>query len=78
MSLPLPPGLRALVDERLSTGLYEGDEQVLAVALGTLAWKEGSDLAAIQRGIAQRDAGGGKPAEEVIAELRVRFGVGQQ
>ena len=45
-------------------------------------WREQRDLAescaAIREGIEEMDAGKGRPAEEVFAELKQKYGVGKR
>jgi predicted transcriptional regulator len=64
-----------MVDARLATGMYDGAEQVLAAALGTLAYQDSDDLRQIRAGLADVDAGRTRPVEVAEAEFRARYGL---
>lgn len=69
MSLNLPPDVHQLVQDRLATGHYTSEEEVLRAALLTLADEE-QDLQAIQEAIAEIEAGAELiPLEEAFRRI---------
>jgi Arc/MetJ-type ribon-helix-helix transcriptional regulator len=70
MSLNLPPDVQQLVQDRLATGNYSSEEEVLRVALLSLADEESDDLLAIQEAIAEMEAGAELiPLEEAFRRI---------
>jgi Arc/MetJ-type ribon-helix-helix transcriptional regulator len=70
MSLKLPPDVQQLVQDRLATGNYSSEEEVLRVALLSLADEESDDLLAIQEAIAEMEAGAELiPLEEAFRRI---------
>ena len=69
MSYQLPADLEQLVTEQIRLGSYHSPEDVLRDALRALA-ERNQDLAAIQSGIDDMEAGRVKPLSEVDAEIR--------
>jgi hypothetical protein len=69
MSLNLPPDVQQLEQDRLATGNYSSEE-VLRVALLSLADEESDDLLAIQEAIAEMEAGAELiPLEEAFRRI---------
>jgi putative addiction module CopG family antidote len=73
MSLNLPPDVHQLVQDRLATGNYSSEEEVLRVALRSLADEESDDLRAIQEAIDQAKAGAEELSMAEVAD-RIRRG----
>ena len=74
MSYQLPADLEALVSEQVRLGPYGSAEEVLRDALRALA-ERNQDLAAIQAGIDDMEAGRLKPLSEVDADIRKNLGL---
>lgn len=75
MSYRLSPALEQLVQERMASGRYESEEDLLRDALRALDEQDG-DLAAIQEAIDGLEAGDeGIPAEVVFEELRAKYNI---
>ena len=74
MVYPFPPDVDQLMRERMASGLYKSEDDVLRDALDALA-ERSADLAAIQAGIDDMDAGRMKPFSEVDAAVRQRRGL---
>ncbi len=74
MSYAFPPDLKSLVDKHFSLGKYTSEEDVLREAMRALEDREAiwQDVAL---GIADLEAGRGKPLEEVDARLRAKFNI---
>jgi antitoxin ParD1/3/4 len=79
-SLVLPPDLEIAIRQRLESGTYESDIDVIRAGLDALDRDEEEKArrlaefdAAIARGIADADARRVHPAEEVFRELRERI-----
>jgi Arc/MetJ-type ribon-helix-helix transcriptional regulator len=75
MSLQLTPELAATVQGFLAGGRYKDDEDVLREALVALQYKE--NIAGIQEGVDDWHAGRYRALEEVDAEMRKKYGLGQ-
>ena len=74
MSYQLPADLEQLVSEQIRLGPYRSADDVLRDALRALA-ERNQDLAAIQAGIDDMEAGNVKPLSEVDAEIRKNLGL---
>jgi Arc/MetJ-type ribon-helix-helix transcriptional regulator len=72
MSLQLPPELAATVKSLLVGGRYKDSEEVLREALAALQYKD--NVAFIQEGVDDMEAGRHRPWKEVDAEIRKKFG----
>ena len=72
MTLQLPSDLTAAVEGFLASGGYKDEMDVLRDALAALRHR--ANVAAIQEGIDDMEAGRGRPWEEVAAEIRKEFG----
>ena len=75
MNLQLPADIEASMRAFIASGNYTNEEEVLRKALAALNRYE-QDVAAIQEGIDDMEAGRYRPWEEVKAELRTKFGSG--
>ncbi|MBI1899864.1 MAG: type II toxin-antitoxin system ParD family antitoxin [Planctomycetia bacterium] len=73
MNYPLPADLEQLVQDEMAWGGYASEEDVLRRALVALRERR-EDLAAIQEGIDDLEAGRVRPIEEVVDEIRARHG----
>ena len=73
MSYDLSEPIRTLVNERLATGKYASEDEVLLCALQTLREYDES-VADIQDGIDDEAAGRLRPLREVDAEIRRNLG----
>jgi antitoxin ParD1/3/4 len=74
MTLDLSPQLTDLLRQRMATGLYGSEEEVIMAGLRLIADREEA-LAGIQRGIASMERGEGMPLDEAFAEIRRRNGL---
>jgi predicted transcriptional regulator len=72
MSMQLPPDLSASVQHFIAFEGYKTEEDVLRDALDAL--ERQANIAAIQAGIDDMEAGRMRPWEEVDAEIRAKFG----
>jgi predicted transcriptional regulator len=76
MSLQLPPDLSASVQHFIAFEGYKTEEAVLRDALDALdALEEKANIAAIQAGIDDMEAGRMQPWKEVKEELRAQLGI---
>jgi predicted transcriptional regulator len=73
MSLQLPPDLSASVQHFIAFEGYKTEEDVLRDALDAL--ERQANIAAIQAGIDDMEAGRMRPWEEVKKELRAQLGI---
>jgi len=73
MSYQLPADLEQLVSEQIRLGSYQSPEDVLRDALRALA-ERNQDLAAIQSGIDDMEAGRVKSLSEVDSVIRKSLG----
>jgi antitoxin ParD1/3/4 len=71
MSFQLTPELTAAIQTFLVGGRYEDEAEVLREALAELRHRE--NVAAIQEGIDDMEAGRVRPWPEVKAELRAKY-----
>jgi len=74
MSISLTPDLSRLVQEKLATGIYRSQEEVLQAALAALDAQE-QTLAAIAEGYADVEAGRIRSLEDADADFRSRHGL---
>jgi len=72
MSLQLPSDLTSTIQSFLAGGRYENEVDVVRVALASL--KRDEDLAAIQKGIEDMNAGRVRPWTEVKAKIESKHG----
>jgi len=73
MPYDLPPDVQDQIREHIATGLYSSEDDVLRAALRALAFRR-DELAAVQAGIDDMEAGRLSPFEEVDADIRRQFG----
>ncbi|NOY42149.1 MAG: hypothetical protein GXP26_09975 [Planctomycetes bacterium] len=73
MNLQLPADIDTTLKSFLAGGRYENEVEVLREALATLKHRD-VDIAAIQKGIDDEEAGRIRPFEEIDAELRAKHG----
>ena len=69
MPYPFPPDVGQRIHTQLERGCFQTEDDVLRAAITALE-RENSDLAAIQDGIADIEAGRFRPFAEVDAEFR--------
>ena len=70
MAYQFPPDVDKLVKERLASGKYASEDDVLREALQALSEEE-EDLAAVQQAIAELEAGDqGVPLDEAFDSIR--------
>ena len=74
MSYAFPPELDRLVRQKLATGEYGSEDEVLLDAMRALQDRD-QTIMAIREGIADMEAGRTRPLEEVDAEIRDRHGI---
>ena len=73
MPLQVSSELAASIDEEMATGQYDSEEQLLREALLALR-EQREDLASIQAGIDDWQAGRTRPIAEVATDIREHFG----
>jgi putative addiction module CopG family antidote len=71
-----PPDLDGEIKERMKTGRYDSEDDVLREALRALKWRD-DEVAAIQAGIDDMEAGRVKPLREFDEEFRRRKNIPQ-
>lgn len=74
MSYAFPPDVKRLVEEQLSTGQYNSEDDVLRNALQALKFRS-VEVAAIAEGIADMEAGRFRSLDDVDAELSRKLGL---
>jgi Arc/MetJ-type ribon-helix-helix transcriptional regulator len=73
MQYELPPDVEQQVRERMASGHYATEVDVLRDALAALKSRD-EELTAIQEGIDDMEAGRVRPFDEVDFEIRKQFG----
>ena len=73
MKPELPPDVQEQLRQRVASGRYASEADVLRDALAALEWRD-QELAAIQAGIEDMEAGRIRPFSEADAEIREHFG----
>ena len=77
MSYPFPPDLQTLVGERMASGKYASEDELLRCALSALAEEE-NDLDAVRESLDEWRAGDpGVPLEDAFDAIRGRHGLGE-
>ena len=71
MAYQFPPDLEVEVNERMKSGQYATEDDLLREALSVLKWRDG-EVAAIQEGIDDMEAGRLRPLREFDREFRER------
>lgn len=74
MSYALPPDLQSLVQKQLTLGKYTSEEAVLRDALQALD-QQRAVMEDIEVGLADLEAGHGRPLEEIDARLRAKYNI---
>jgi antitoxin ParD1/3/4 len=79
MNITLTPELEKRIEERIHRGEYESPEAFISEAVSRLIDEEEQELretrAAIGQAFEELDRGEGRPADEVLAELRAEYGI---
>ncbi len=73
MEYPFPPDVQQLIREAVAIGAYATEDDVLRDALHALI-RGNKELAEIQAGVAELDAGRFRPLRDVDAEIRRDLG----
>lgn len=74
MAYQFPPDLEEEIDQRMKSGQYTSEDDLLREAFSALKWRDG-EVAAIQEGIDDMEAGRVKPLREFDREFRERKGI---
>ncbi len=74
MTYPFPPELDRLVRQKLASGDYTSEDEVLLEAMHALVDRDEA-IAGIQEGIKHMDAGRTRPLGEIDAELRNKHNI---
>jgi putative addiction module CopG family antidote len=73
MTYEIPAQLQSLIDQKMSTGQYASQDELLTEALRSLDDHEAA-VADIQQGIEDEAAGRMRPLDEVDADIRQKLG----
>jgi Arc/MetJ-type ribon-helix-helix transcriptional regulator len=73
MSYAFPPGIRALIDQNMATGIYATEEDVLQAALHALSDYQAT-IGDIRQGLIDYDEGRGEPLSQAMADIRQQLG----
>ena len=76
MTYPFPPDLAEGINERMASGQYSSEDDLLRDALHALRWRD-QEVVAIQEGIDDMEAGRVKPLREFDREFRERNNIPQ-
>jgi putative addiction module CopG family antidote len=76
MAYQFPPDLDEEIKGRMASGQYASEDEVLREALRALRWRD-QEVAAIQEGIEDMEAGRTKPLREFDREFRKRHNIPQ-
>ena len=77
MSHQFPPDVEAEVRERMATGQYASEDDVLRDALQALK-RQDQDIAAIQEAITDMEAGDrGRPFDEFVSDFRAKYSISE-
>jgi predicted transcriptional regulator len=74
MNYTFPPDVGERVKKQLAVGAYKSEDDVLRAAMTALE-REHDDIAAIQAGIEDIEAGRFRPFAEIDAELRQKYNI---
>ena len=74
MNYPFPADVEQRVQSQLETGLYPTEEDVLRAAMTALE-RERDDLASIQAGIEDMEAGRYRPFAQIDTEFRQKHNI---
>ena len=73
MTVNLPPDLDLRIQQRMATGHYATEVELFREAFQALEWRE-QEIAAIQEGVEDMEAGRSRSLEEVDADIRRKYG----
>jgi putative addiction module CopG family antidote len=77
MAHQFPPDVEEQLRERMASGQYESEVDVLRDALRALK-RQNNDMAAIREAISDMEAGDrGRPFEDFVAEFRNKYNIRQ-
>ncbi len=75
MAVPFPPDLQQFVRERMASGKYASEEELLRDAFAALAEEE-EDVAAVRAAVAEWQAGDpGVPLDAAVDAIRRKHGI---
>ncbi len=77
MSYPFPADVSELVQTQMALGGYTSEDDVLRDALLALAQRL-EVLSDVRAGLAELEAGSGRPLDEVNADLRRKYGIARE
>ncbi len=77
MSYPFPADVTELVQTQMALGGYASEDEVLREAFLALAERQ-EVLSDIRAGLAELEAGGGRPLSDVDAELRQKCRIARE
>lgn len=78
MTIDVPSEYEPILAQAVTAGIYSSKEEAIRHALELFATEQQkrlSDLAAIQEGLAEADAGLGRPLAEFVDEIRLERGI---
>lgn len=79
MAITLSPEVEKMVNEHIQSGAYSNADDVLRDAMKVLSEVDERERRetqeAIERAIEQSRRGEGRPAEEVLDEMRAKYGI---
>jgi putative addiction module CopG family antidote len=79
MAITLSPEIEKMVNEHIQNGGYSSADEVLRDAMNILSEVDERERretqAAIERAIEQSRRGEGRPAEQVLDEMRAKYGI---
>lgn len=77
MTLLIPDDINSRIEALVASGDHPSAEEVVRSAVSALE-RERSEIAAMQEGLDDVEAGRVRPLAEVDAEIRAQFGIGQR
>ena len=77
MPYQFPPDVEKVVKEEMATGHYATEDELLRAAMYALR-RHNEEVAAIQAGIDDMEAGRSRPFEEADAHFRAKFGFAKE
>jgi antitoxin ParD1/3/4 len=77
MNYGFSPAVEGIVRQYMTTGAYTSEDELLLDAFAALRQRD-EDLAAIQAGIADMEAGRVRPLDDVFEDLRRDFGLSEK
>ena len=73
MSHQFPPDVEQRIRQQMTEGNYESEDELFRAALDALATRN-EDLAAIQAGVADMEAGRMRPLTDAADDIRTKYG----